>query len=138
MNQADDRTELASVWQWRFGFYDQFGHPGSSPESETAYRALPFGARLMLSGNLLAFFFGPIYYFVKGMWRKGLTIVALTLAVIAVQYALGGSDRVYQAINLAMSGVLMVTANYAYYLDQVKGSRSWNPCEGMKRWKRRR
>lgn len=135
MGQADDRAGLASIWQWRFGFYDQYGHPRSSPESETAYRALPYGARLMLGGNLLAVFFGPIYYFVKGMWRKGLTIVALTVAVIAVRYAVGGSDRVYQAINLAMSGVLMVTTNYAYYLDQVKSGRSWNPFEGMKRWK---
>ncbi|ORB52000.1 hypothetical protein BST43_19790 [Mycobacteroides saopaulense] len=30
---------------------------------------------------------------------------------------------------------LMVTANYTYYLDRVKGSQSWNPFEGMKRWK---
>lgn len=85
MNQADDHTELASIWQWRFGFYDQFGHPGSTPESEAAYKALPYGARLMLGCNLLAFFFGPIYYFVKGMWRKGLTIAAFTLTVVAVQ-----------------------------------------------------
>lgn len=135
MNQADDRSELASIWRWRFGFYDRFGHPGSTPESEAAYKALPYGARLMLGCNLLAFFFGPIYYFVKGMWRKGLTIVALVLAVVGVQYAVGGSDGVYQAVNLALSCVLMATANYTYYLDQVKGSQSWNPFEGMTRWK---
>lgn len=127
--------ELASIWQWRFGFYDQFGHPGSTPESEAAYKALPYGARLMLGCNLLAFFFGPIYYFVKGMWRKGLTIVALVLAVVGVQYVVGGSDGVYQAVNLALSCVLMAAANYTYYLDQVKGSQSWNPFEGMKRRK---
>lgn len=45
MNQADDRSELASIWRWRFGFYDRFGHPGSTPESEAAYKALPYGAR---------------------------------------------------------------------------------------------
>ncbi|AGM26856.1 hypothetical protein MASS_0254 [Mycobacteroides abscessus subsp. bolletii 50594] len=79
--------------------------------------------------------FGPIYYFVKGMWRKGLIIVAFVLAVVGVQYAVGGSDGVYQAVNLALSCVLMVTANHTYYLDRVKGSQSWNPFEGMK-WRK--
>ncbi|SKU19149.1 Uncharacterised protein [Mycobacteroides abscessus subsp. abscessus] len=65
--------------------------------------------------------------------------MALVLAVVGVQYAVGGSDGVYQAVNLALSCVLMATANYTYYLDQVKGSQSWNPFEGMKRrkWRKR-
>ncbi|MGC7358327.1 hypothetical protein RA989_20975, partial [Mycobacteroides abscessus subsp. massiliense] len=60
---------------------------------------------------------------------------AVVLAVVGVQYAVGGSDGVYQAVNLALSCVLMVTANHTYYLDRVKGSQSWNPFEGMK-WRK--
>ncbi|TDZ80107.1 hypothetical protein DE4585_03858 [Mycobacteroides salmoniphilum] len=135
MSQADDRAGLASIWQWRFGFYDQYGHPGSTPESEAVYRALPFGARLMLGCNILAFFFGPIYYFVKGMWRKGLTALSVMLAIGTVLYAVDASETMYQAASAGIGGVLTVTANYSYYLDRVKGSQSWNPFEGMKRWK---
>jgi hypothetical protein len=44
------------------------------PQAQAAYRALPFGKKLGLTTNLLACFSGPIYYFVKGMWRKGLVL----------------------------------------------------------------
>ncbi|SIC71307.1 hypothetical protein [Mycobacteroides abscessus] len=37
MNQADDRSELASIWRWRFGFYDRFGHPGSVKSRDVVY-----------------------------------------------------------------------------------------------------
>ncbi|MFV8310451.1 DUF2628 domain-containing protein [Mycobacteroides chelonae] len=136
MNQADDPAESVSVWQWRFDFYDQYGRPGSTPESEAAYKALPFGARVMLGCNVLAFFFGPIYFFVKGMWRKGFTVLLLTLAIGTVLFAVNASETMYQAASAGLGGVLMMTANYSYYLDQIKGSRSWNPFEGMKRRKR--
>ncbi|SKV18076.1 Uncharacterised protein [Mycobacteroides abscessus subsp. massiliense] len=39
------------------------------------------------------------------------------------------------AYSKQSGAALMVTANYTYYLDRVKGSQSWNPFEGMKRWK---
>jgi Protein of unknown function (DUF2628) len=64
--------QLPQVWHRRFAFYEARGLPGSSPQSAAAFKALPFGARFRLTINLLAFFVGLVYYFVKGIWRKGL------------------------------------------------------------------
>ncbi|AMW20946.1 DUF2628 domain-containing protein [Mycobacteroides chelonae] len=136
MSQADDPAESVSIWQWRFDFYDQYGRLGSTPESDAAYKALPFGARVMLGCNILAFFFGPIYFFVKGMWRKGFTVLLITLAIGTVLFAVDASEAMYQAASAGLGAVLMMTANFSYYLDQIKASRSWNPFEGMKRRKR--
>jgi hypothetical protein len=66
------RQGLQQIRQERFAFYDAYGQPSGSTEARAAFRALPFGTRFRMNTNIWAFLFGPIYYFVKGMWRKGL------------------------------------------------------------------
>jgi hypothetical protein len=38
-------------------------------------------AQIRITANFLAFFFGPIHYFVKDMWRKGLTLRAAAIGI---------------------------------------------------------
>lgn len=49
---------LPQVWQQRFAFFEKYGLPGSSPDAQAAFKVLPFGQKLTLNANLLAFFFG--------------------------------------------------------------------------------
>ncbi|OBJ69657.1 DUF2628 domain-containing protein [Mycobacterium sp. 1274756.6] len=122
--------EVPEAWRSRFEFFDRYGHQASTPEARAAYKALPFGGRLRISANILAFLFGPIYFFVKGMWRKGLSLL---LAAIVVSLALSQvevSDGLNTGIGTAFAAVAMLTANYAYYLHVTKASTSWNPFEG--------
>ncbi len=60
---------LKPKWQERFAFFDQHGSP-SSAAYKAALKAAPFGKRLLIGMNFIAFFFGPIYLFVLGLWKR--------------------------------------------------------------------
>jgi hypothetical protein len=131
-------SERASSRQQRFAFFDRYGYPNSTPESKAAFKQLPFGERFRLTCNLWALLFGPLYFFVlyffvKGVWRKGLVLfgIAVALAAVAVYFDLPRSVEGFFPYVVPI--LAMNTANYAYYLHAVKGSRSWNPFEGS-RW----
>lgn len=121
---------MSPSWQKRFDFFNAYGLPNSTPESRAAYRALSFMDRLKLTSNILAFLFGPIYFFVKGMWRKGLTLLGIFFAVEVVLVVLDVPDSLVRGIGFGLAAIAMTTANYAYYLHVVRGSQSWNLFEG--------
>lgn len=121
---------MSPSWQKRFDFFNAYGLPNSTPESRAAYRALSFMDRLKLTSNILAFLFGPIYFFVKGMWRKGLTLLGIFFAVEVVLVVLDVPDSLVRGIGFGLAAIAMTTANHAYYLHVVRGSQSWNLFEG--------
>jgi hypothetical protein len=134
-------TGLASLkpkWRERFDFFETYGGPGSA-EYRAGYRALPFGKKMLISSNVIAFFFGPIYFFVIGLWKKGLTFLGiwlvLVVAMVAFETTSGGvvPDIVPRSVGFGMAALYMLVANYAYYLHKAKGVQSWNPFEGLVR-----
>ncbi|MGX9671307.1 DUF2628 domain-containing protein [Mycobacterium sp. HM-7] len=130
MSQQLPSITVSPSWQKRFDFFNAYGLPNSSPESKAAYKTLTFLERVKLTSNILAFLFGPIYFFVKGMWRKGLTLFGIFVAVEVVLVVLNVSDTLVRAIGFGLAAMAMTTANYAYYLHVVRGSQSWNLFEG--------
>ncbi|BBZ15165.1 DUF2628 domain-containing protein [Mycobacterium branderi] len=135
MPESYDINDVPQRWQQRFAFFDAYGLPSSSPAAREAYKALPFGARFRLTGNFPAFLFGPFYFMAKGMWRKGITLLAAAIALAAAMVVLPVPDSIARPVGVAFAVAVMLTANYAYYLHVVKRSRSWNPLEG---WSGRR
>ncbi|BCI51621.1 hypothetical protein NIIDNTM18_08990 [Mycolicibacterium litorale] len=133
MSQVSSYEDLPQSWRQRFSFYDQFGVPNTSPESREGYRRLPLGEKMRLTVNIWGFLFGPIYFFVKGMWRKGLALLALAVALAAVVFSLDAPELLDRVASLIVPALAMTTANYAYYLHVVRGRRSWNPFEGLGR-----
>ncbi|WP_166905159.1 DUF2628 domain-containing protein [Mycobacterium sp. DL440] len=133
MSEQTPVENLSDSWRWKFDFFNTYGLPSASPEAKAAYRNLSLMAKLRLTSNILAFLFGPLYYFVKGMWRKGLTLLALVIAVAVVLVVLDVSDTIGRAVSFGVFALAMSTANYAYYLHVVRGSQSWNPFEGFGR-----
>ncbi|OLP03509.1 hypothetical protein BVU76_05315 [Mycolicibacterium porcinum] len=133
MTEQTPVDNLSDSWRWKFDFFNNYGLPGSSPEAKAAYRNLSFMAKLRLTSNILAFLFGPIYFFVKGMWRKGLTLLGIAIAAGVVLTILDVSDAIGRSAGIAIGALAMSTANYAYYLHVVRGSQSWNPFEGFGR-----
>lgn len=81
--------------------------------------------------NFYAFFFGVIYFFIIGLWRKALSLIGISIVVSIVASFLPAAFQ--NVLWLPLSLLTGMIANYAYYLDKVKGSTSWNPFEGM-RW----
>ncbi|QRD58466.1 DUF2628 domain-containing protein [Xanthomonas citri] len=127
---TQDYSQYSPKWQFRFDFYDRYGEPKSST-FKTAMRSLPFGQKVKLNMNFYAFFFGFIYYFILGMWRKALVLIGVSFTVGIICSFL--PEYVLRSFGLAYSLLVGMTANYAYYLHKIKGSTSWNPLEGV-RW----
>ncbi|SQI44479.1 Protein of uncharacterised function (DUF2628) [Leminorella richardii] len=132
-----DRSKYSQKWQDRFAFFDQHGAP-NTPEFKAALKAETFGRRILFNMNIIAFFFGFIYFFVLGLWKKNLVLAAiaigvgLVLGIIEVAtgfYLPRGADM---GINFGLAMMWGITANYAYYLKEVKGLDGWNPFEGMR------
>ncbi|MGF6088835.1 DUF2628 domain-containing protein [Pseudomonas sp. 18173] len=129
---------VSPKWQERFAFFDQYGAP-KSPDFKAGFKQLPARKRILINLNFIAFFFGPIYFFVLGLWKKNLAIIAIIVALsfaLAVVFALLGYEEAPKAfdtgINIAFALMYGLSANYAYYLKQVKGSQGWNPFEGLR------
>jgi hypothetical protein len=133
MATPPDFTDMPGPWQQRFAFYYAHGPVSSTPQAKEAYRALPFGARFRLVSNVLAFLFGPFYFFVKGMWRKGLVLLGLAVVIAVAIVGLQLPALVERAGSVVVPAMAMTTANYAYYLQVMQRSRSWNPFEGTGR-----
>lgn len=129
---------VSPKWQERFAFFDQYGGP-KSPDFKSGFKQLPARKRVLINLNFIAFFFGPIYFFVLGLWKKNLAIIAIIVAIsfsLALIFTLLGYEEAPKAFNSGMNVVFALmyglSANYAYYLKQVKGSQGWNPFEGLR------
>jgi|SRR5881628_2320383 len=131
--QTTTVEDYSPVWEQRFDFFDTYGPQSSSPQARRAFRALPALERFRIGSNIVAFVFGALYFFAKGMWRKGLTMVMVTVAVQVVAGLLDAPGQLQYLLGYAVSGGAMTTANYAYYLHGTEGSTSWNPCQGLGR-----
>ncbi|PPV07586.1 hypothetical protein XBLMG947_1567 [Xanthomonas bromi] len=125
-----DRTQLSPKWQFRFDFFDRHGGP-KEPAYKDALKTLSFGNKVKIGMNFYAFFFGFIYFFIIGLWRKALSLIGISLVLGIVASFLPTAFQ--NVLWLPMSLLTGMIANYAYYLHTVKGSTSWNPFEGM-RW----
>ena len=126
--------DVPERWRSRFEFYGRYGQPASSPEATAAFKALPFGTRFRLGFNGPAFFFGPIYYAIKGPWRKGLSLFGGVIAfsvIVGIIETIIGVTVPAGAWGAAVGLIYSTTANWAYFLHVTVGSTSWNPFEGM-------
>ncbi|NMD56861.1 MULTISPECIES: DUF2628 domain-containing protein [Tsukamurella] len=131
---APAAVDVPERWRSRFEFFGRYGQPASSPEATAAFKQLSFGERFRLGFNGPAFFFGPIYFAIKGPWRKGLSLFGIAVAIVVVL------SLVETALNFTfppvsygiVTGLLYQSvANWAYFLHVTRGSTSWNPFEGV-------
>ena len=73
------------------------------------------------SWNFKAFFFGPIYYFCKGMWRKGFLL--LSAAFLLASFTLLVPNLSF--IGLIISPLCATLANRDYYLHKTQNVKTW-------------
>lgn len=137
-------THETGVWAVRFAFFATHGAPSASIAAATAWRKLDRRAYRALGVNLPALLFGPFYFVAKGMWRKGATLLvamlAGDLAIVAVVSDSFSSPAGHNGLFLLLVAfapggfigpIASFAASYAYYLHTTRGSRSWNPFEGL-------
>lgn len=84
--------------------------------------------RKAFSFNFLAFFFGPIYYACKGMWKKGLALFVVCAAVV-ILLGIGldylGYGRIANALGYGISAVFATRANLDYYKKMLLNDNGW-------------
>lgn len=135
---TQDIANYSAKWQERFAFFDAHGAP-NAPAYKPALKQLPFKKKILVNANIIAFFFGPIYLFVLGLWKKNLALLGIMVVaslLIDVLFGLAGMESPKQvdfAFGLAFNLLYALTTNYAYYLKERKGEQGWNPFKGM-RW----
>ncbi|SFU29292.1 zinc-ribbon domain-containing protein [Pseudoduganella namucuonensis] len=116
---------ISPGWKARFAVLQKAGGV-DMPQSI----ALTMGERAMVRFNLLAFLFGPAYYAVKGMWRKALTLCALSLVLMLLfrmllaGVGLGGSGFVHTAYLIAPA-LFATRANVDYFTKMVLRDDGW-------------
>lgn len=112
---ARDRSSLSDKWRHRFAIFDKAGGAKWSD-----LRKLPRSeARQAARFNVLAFLFGPFYYFAKGMWLRGFTLLFVTTAAFFLVGIfldlMSASSRVFYAVAFGFAAVYGATANFDYY-----------------------
>ena len=135
---VESTDKYSAKWQERFDFFETYGAP-NDPRYKEAVKTLPdFKKKILINANVIAFFFGPIYLFVLGLWKKNLALLGAFLAiniVLSVVFAIIGMDfprPLCMGLNVAMSMMYALMTNYAYYLKEIKGEQDWNPLKGMR------
>ncbi|WP_079203634.1 DUF2628 domain-containing protein [Pseudomonas sp. CC6-YY-74] len=115
---------ISDKWKQRFSAIQHAG----GLKMPTLKELPPAQRRKASSFNILAFLFGPIYYAIKGMWKKSLT---LFLACAAVVIALGvsldylGYGNIANALGYGVGAIFAVRANIDYYKKMVLNDNGW-------------
>lgn len=118
-------ADLGPKWVHNFALMEQAGGV-RLPRLGT----LPLGDRVRVLFNIWALIFWPIYYLVKGMWRKGLALLLVILVVLLlVELAcgiLGISDKkIYFISNIVVPLIFSMRANIDYYKKIVLSDNGW-------------
>lgn len=118
-----DALQVSDSWKIRFRLIERAGGV-KLPQ----LKALPFGQRMKVIFNVLAFLFGPLYYLAKGLWKKALVLFAICLAVSLVAdvvLRVLGLARFSDATTFGVAAVFALRANIDYYKKQVLGDNGW-------------
>lgn len=119
-----DSLPVSDTWKRRFHAIDKAGGV-TLPHLKTMSAVDRAGFSMI---NFLAFFFGPIYYIIKGMWKKGLAMFAvgvIAVFILLMILALIGMERFGNMIGIGVSVMFGMRANIDYYKFMVLGDDCW-------------
>lgn len=117
--------KLPLVWKDKFALID---HAGGASLPQLAQ--LPLPARVRIHCNVFAMLFGLLYYVCKGMWKRGISLallmVALTFILLWSAVMLDVSTELAHNAATGISALLYAwRANIDYYKYAVLGDDSW-------------
>ncbi|MFN3988183.1 MAG: DUF2628 domain-containing protein [Rhodocyclaceae bacterium] len=100
---------------------------------KTALATLGHADKIKMNANIWAFFFGPIYLCLLGLWKKALVLTAVVGSGLVLVAVLNLPGFVQFGLGFASSVLFALSTNHAYYLKCIKGQDGWNAFEGL-RW----
>lgn len=122
---------VSNKWQTKFALLEKVGADKQfifKAAKAANFKALSFKQRHKISFNLLAFFFGPFYYFGKKMWHKGALLLAMTwlwaCLVFIIEISLDSkfANITYWIVPAAICAQL---ANYDYFRFITQQEKTW-------------
>ncbi|MFI8619163.1 DUF2628 domain-containing protein [Acidovorax sp. NPDC077693] len=125
---SSNQIERSQKWNFRFQFFQNHGSP-KSKNYKDALKTISFRERLLVNINWYGICFGFVYFFVLGLWRKGLSMLGGLIVSVLTFGAV--SEGLADGAGIVFSLLAGTTANYAYFLKEIKGRDSWNPLEGV-------
>ncbi|MDD5358721.1 MAG: DUF2628 domain-containing protein [Sulfurovaceae bacterium] len=125
-----NENPYSETWTKRFDFFKQNGAPNTQTFKD-AFKQLTFGERITIGMNFWAFFFSFIYFFIKGMWKKGLVLLGI-FVVLSIIASLLGSHSAATGFRIAFGMLAGMIANYSFYQKEILGEDDYNIFKGMK------
>ena len=120
-----DSLDVSESWKRKFHVMDDLNSIKDPKEKKAYFKSLSWGERFGQS-NILAFLFSFIYFFIKGMWKPGLTFLGIYVVLLIVLLVLNiDNDSIYRAAGIGYGVVAMTRANILYYSKKVLGKELW-------------
>ena len=119
-----DALDVSDTWKQRFKAMQKAGGPGMPKRSELSKEE----RKKLFHFSVLGFFFGPLYYFSKGMWKKGFTLCVLVVAgvtIVELVMAAVGLKDFGRYLNVVGPAIFASRAHIDYYKKMVMKDRSW-------------
>jgi hypothetical protein len=125
---------VSEAWNTKFGILKKIGADQQfiyRAMSSSEYKQLSFKERNKISFNVLAFLFGPIYYFSKKMWYKGSIIagamwmLAVLLTSVEIVFGVALPAIVYWVTSVIGLSICAQLADYDYYRKMIHGEKMW-------------
>ncbi len=126
---GSDVSQLSPTWQRRVAFFSQHGSPYRR-EGMAALRSLPFWTQVSIRFNIWAYLFGPLYFVAVGIWRRGLSLLAVGVVIELVVDRLLGSEW-SRAAGFGVAGLFASTVNYYRFIKLTQGRDEWNPLTDL-------
>lgn len=90
------------------------------------FKNLSFAERNKVIFNIWGFLFGPIYYFVKGMWKKAISLLGIAILIIVVLEVICREIGISAVItNFVAAAIFATRANIDYYKKIKLGDDGW-------------
>ena len=127
--------DVSDSWKAKFkllnsvGADDKFVYKATSSDE---FKALNFREKQKISFNLLAFIFGPFYYFTKKMWLKGAVLFGgITLLNVILTLIEMGVGTVFPPVVYFFPGAVICAqlANYDYYKFVLHNEVMWKKLD---------
>jgi hypothetical protein len=109
-------------WTRKFALIEQAGGP-KLPDA----KKLKTGERMAVLFNIWGFLFRPVYYLVKGMWKKAVTLTVFGLGIVFVAMAaltMAGIDA-ERPLRFVIPTLFAVRATIDYYKKVVLKDNGW-------------
>ena len=125
--RIEDIPALSEKWRLRFAVIEKAGGERARWWKWSEWKQLSWKEKRLITSNLWAFIFGPLYYVYLGMWRKAITLM-LVVTVIDVIIGMTGDALdvpLDKSLWLVSALAFKQCANIDYYRKTVLNRREW-------------